>query len=73
MDLEEAIKNLKKLIKLRKNIRGEITYDTCICSTRDLDIVLQALPENRWYGVLHKDEFMLKNKIKHKIQELKKM
>ena len=39
---------------------------------------LRKLPENRWCGILHKgqiicickDEFMLKNKIRHKIQEL---
>lgn len=43
MKLEESINNLKKLVELRKNIRGEIKFDTCICGTKDLETVLQAL------------------------------
>ena len=45
MELEEAINNLKKLVELRKNKRGEIKFDTCICGTKDLEIVLQALED----------------------------
>ena len=42
-ELEEAIKRLDKLIELRKNKCGEIKFDSCICETRDLETVLQAL------------------------------
>lgn len=60
-ELEEAIKDLKKLVQLRKNKRGEIKYDTCICSTKDLDVVLQALENS-----------ISKEVIKEKKQELEK-
>ena len=43
--LEESINNLKKLIELRKNKCGKIKFDTCICGTKDLETVLQALPK----------------------------
>ena len=46
--LEEAKNNLTKLVELRKNKCGEIKFDTCICGTKDLETVLQALPENSW-------------------------
>lgn len=40
---EQAVENLEKLVKLRKNIRGEITHDTCICGTSDLDTGLKLI------------------------------
>lgn len=40
---KQAVENLEKLVKLRKNIRGEITHDTCICGTSDLDTVLNLI------------------------------
>ena len=43
--LEESINNLKKLVELRKNKCGKIKFDTCICGTKDLEIVLQALED----------------------------
>lgn len=43
--LEEAKNNLTKLVELRKNKCGEIKFDTCICGTKDLEIVLNALED----------------------------
>lgn len=41
----EAIEEFEKLIKLRKNKCGEITHDTCIVSTAQLETVLSMLEE----------------------------
>lgn len=46
MGLRKSINNLKRLVELRKSKTGEIKFDTCICGTKDLEIVLQEL-ENR--------------------------
>ena len=43
MESEKSINNLRRLVELRKNKCDEIKFDTCICSTKDLEIVLQAL------------------------------
>lgn len=43
---EEAINSLEKLINIRKNKAGQIKYDNCICSTTDLETVLNMLKEN---------------------------
>lgn len=40
---KEAIESLKKLVQLRKNKRGEIKHDTCIYSTKDLEIALNLI------------------------------
>lgn len=42
---EEVINSLEKLINIRKNKAGQIKYDNCICSTTDLEIVLNMLKE----------------------------
>ena len=42
---EEAINSLEKLINIRKNKAGQIKYDNCICSTTDLETVLNMLKE----------------------------
>lgn len=39
-DIQEAIEEFKKLLKLRKNKAGEITHDSCIISTAQLETVL---------------------------------
>ena len=59
--LEEAKNNLKKLINLRKNKCGKIKYDTCICGTKDLEIVLNAL-----------DDSIPKKEIESRIKKLRK-
>ena len=46
-EIKEAVKRLEELIKLRKNKCGEIKFDTCICGTKDLETVLQALKKYR--------------------------
>ncbi len=43
--IEEVINRLKELIELRKNKRGDIKHDTCICGTKDLDTVLQLIEQ----------------------------
>lgn len=40
---KEAINNLTKLVELRKNKAGEIKHDTCICSTRELETILNLI------------------------------
>ena len=40
---KESIKNLTKLVELRKNKAGEIKHDTCICSTRELETILNLI------------------------------
>lgn len=40
---QEAIERLSKLVELRKNKTGEITFDNCLCSTADLETVLFML------------------------------
>ena len=62
MKLEEAINNLKKLVELRKN-KSNVKYDTCICGTKDLETLLQAL-EN-------KDKQIKELKALNKMQEYK--
>lgn len=42
---EEAINSLEKLINIRKNKAGQIKYDNCICSTTDLETVLNMIKE----------------------------
>lgn len=42
---EEAIESLEQLINIRKNKAGQIKYDNCICSTTDLETVLNILKE----------------------------
>lgn len=42
---EEAINSLEKLINIRKNKAGQIKYDNCICSTTDLETVLNMLKD----------------------------
>lgn len=42
---EEAINSLEKLINIRRNKAGQIKYDNCICSTTDLETVLNMLKE----------------------------
>lgn len=42
---EEAINSLEKLINIRKNKAGQIKYDNCICSTTDLETVLDMIKE----------------------------
>lgn len=42
---EEAINSLEKLINIRKNKAGQIKYDNCICSTTDIETVLNMLKE----------------------------
>lgn len=44
---EEAIEEFNNLIKLRKNKVGEIKYDNCIVSTRQLEIVLNLIQEQQ--------------------------
>ena len=53
-ELEEAINNLEKIIRLRKNKCGEIKFDTCICGTKDLETVLQALKNKNTQIELYK-------------------
>ena len=68
MDLEESINNLKRLVELRKNKCGEIKFDTCICGTKDLEIVLQALKNS-----IPKKKIEEKyNFYKNKVEELRK-
>lgn len=45
MSEKEVISRLNDLIELRKNKRGDIKFDTCICGTRDLETVLQLLEQ----------------------------
>lgn len=40
---QEAVNRLRNLVDLRKNVRNEIKYDTCICATKDLDTILDML------------------------------
>ena len=42
---KEAIDRLKALVNLRKDKNNNIKYDNCICSTEDLDIVLNFIEE----------------------------
>ncbi len=42
---EEAIESLEQLINIRKNKAGQIKYDNCICSTTDIETVLNLLKE----------------------------
>lgn len=42
---EEAIESLEQLINIRKNKAGQIKYDNCICSTTDIETVLNMLKE----------------------------
>lgn len=42
---EEAINRLEKLINIRKNKAGQIKYDNCICSTTDIETILNMLKE----------------------------
>ncbi len=42
---EETINRLEKLINIRKNKAGQIKYDNCICSTTDIETVLNLLKE----------------------------
>lgn len=42
---EEAINSLERLIDIRRNKAGQIKYDNCICSTTDLETVLNMLKE----------------------------
>lgn len=42
---EEAIESLEQLINIRKNKAGKIKYDNCICSTTDIERVLNMLKE----------------------------
>lgn len=44
---KEAIENLKKLVQLRKDKTNTIKYDTCICSTKELDIVLNLIQKQQ--------------------------
>lgn len=44
---KEAIESLKKLVQLRKNKRGEIKHDTCIYSTKDLEIILNLIQKKQ--------------------------
>lgn len=44
-DQEETINRLEKLINIRKNKAGQIKYDNCICSTTDIETVLNLLKE----------------------------
>lgn len=44
---KEAIESLKKLVQLRKNKRGEIKHDTCIYSTKDLEIILNLIQKQQ--------------------------
>ena len=59
-NLEEAIKRLKQLIEARKRRCRFIDFDTCICGTKDLETVLQALENS-----------IPKKKIKSEIEILK--
>ena len=43
---EEAIDRLEKLVELRRS-KNTIKYDNCICSTLDLNIVLNLLQEQQ--------------------------
>lgn len=45
MSEKEVISRLNDLIELRKNKRGDIKFDTCICGTRDLETALQLLEQ----------------------------
>lgn len=40
---KKAIESLEKLVKLRKDKTNTIKHDTCICSTKELDIVLNLI------------------------------
>lgn len=42
---EEATNSLEQLINIRKNKAGQIKYDNCICSTTDIETVLNLLKE----------------------------
>lgn len=42
---EETINRLEKLINIRKNKAGQIKYDNCICSTTDIETILNMLKE----------------------------
>lgn len=42
---EEVINSLEQLINIRKNKAGQIKYDNCICSTTDIETVLNMLKE----------------------------
>lgn len=44
---EKATKNLQKLVELRKDKTNEIKYDSCICSTKELDITLNLLQKQQ--------------------------
>ena len=42
---EETINRLEKLINIRKNKAGQIKYDNCICSTTEIETILNMLKE----------------------------
>lgn len=42
---EETIESLEQLINIRKNKAGQIKYDNCICSTTDIETILNMLKE----------------------------
>ena len=83
-ELEEAINNLEKLMRLRKNKCGEIKFDTCICETKDLETVLKALNNKNEIinlmalAILNYDDQLVINKyrdledVKNHFQELSK-
>ncbi len=84
MELEEAINRLKQLIEIRKSRRICIDFDTCICGTKDIEIVLQALEDKektiaddaedeitRFKKVILKD-YIPKKKIEDKLDKLVK-
>ena len=77
MELEEAKNNLNKLVELRKNKCGEIKFDTCICGTKDLEIVLQALEDiQKNYELAIKQNITYKQNIydlKHNVIPKKKI
>ncbi len=45
---KEVIENLQKLVELRKDKTNTIKYDSCICSTKELDIALNLIEKQQW-------------------------
>ena len=70
---EEVIKRLEKLVELRKNKAEQIKYDNCICTTEDLETVLNIIKEkDKRIKELEEEKknSIPKQKIKDKIKEL---
>ena len=82
-DIEESIKNLQKLLELRKKkTKNKIEFDTCIVGTKDIENLIQEYKELKkqmgkdldvvYIKGVYDERDKLKSKIKEKIEELRK-